>query len=149
VTRDGIRVAALLGATVVAAACLPSSLRSSSSEPAAGGASILQATASPSPPFDPKATPAFVRPTPTPGPSFAVYVVKTGDNLTSIAKAFKTTARSIAFWNRDQYPTLNPEGTNYLPNEIKVGWELRILPGVILDEQTLPDPTPSPAPASS
>jgi hypothetical protein len=149
VTRDGIRVAALLGATVVAAACLPSSLRSSSSEPAAGGASILQATASPSPPFDPKSTPSFVRPTPTPGPSFAVYVVKTGDNLTSIAKAFKTTARSIAFWNRDQYPTLNPEGTNYQPNEIKVGWELRILPGVILDEQTLPDPTPSPAPASS
>ena len=135
---------------MVAAACLPSSIRSSpSTAPNADGASTASATASPSPPFDPNATPSFVRPTPTPGPSFAVYVVKTGDNLTAIAKAFKTTARSIAFWNRDQYPTLNPEGTNYQPNEIKVGWQLRILPGVILDEQTLPDPTPSPAPAAS
>jgi hypothetical protein len=144
VTRHGVGVAALLLATAIAGACLPSSLRSNpSADPRASSAS--PATASPSPTFDPNATPSFVRPTPTPGPSFAVYVVKTGDSLTSIAKVFKTTARSIAFWNRDQYPTLNPEGRDYQPNSIKIGWQLRILPGVVLDEQTLPDPTPSPS----
>ena len=45
--------------------------------------------------FLPTPIPSFVRPTPTPAPTFLVYVVKAGDNLDRIARRFGTTGRSI------------------------------------------------------
>ena len=103
----------------------------------------------PSPTASP--APSFVRPTPTPQPTFLVYVVASGDSLTSIARAHATTARSIAFWNRDAYPSLDPESEGYSPNCIEVGWALALIPGVTYDETDRPSPTPpgpSPDPGS-
>jgi hypothetical protein len=84
-------------------------------------------TPSPSPPATPTPTPG--PPTPTPVPTFATYTVKAGDNLTLIARTYRTTARSIAYWNRDTYPSLDPESPHYAPNKLQIGWVLRVLPG--------------------
>jgi peptidoglycan/xylan/chitin deacetylase (PgdA/CDA1 family) len=106
------------------------------------GPSSAAETPSPSP-----AAPTFVRPTPSPMPSFAAYVVRSGDTLNSIAKRFRTTARSIAWWNRGAYPTLDPESGTYNPNHLEVGWVLVVLPDSVVDENN--PPTPSPGPSSS
>lgn len=95
-------------------------------------------------PFGPSAAPTFSRPTPSPGPTFATYTVKRGDTLNGIAKKYHTTARSISWWNRGAYPSLDPEAPGYDPGTIRVGWHLVILPGVTVDENN--PPTPSPAP---
>jgi hypothetical protein len=89
--------------------------------------------------------PSFSRPTPTPQPTFLVYVVKTGDSLNTIADDYETTARSIAFWNRDRYPNLDPDSDDYQPSLIQVGWELNVLPGEIYDEDAEPGSTPAPS----
>jgi hypothetical protein len=70
--------------------------------------------------------------------------VKRGDNLGTIAGRFGTTARSIAYWNRGTYPSLDPEAAGYRPDLVKVGWILVLIPNVTVDEQTLPGPTPNP-----
>jgi spore germination protein YaaH len=95
--------------------------------------------------------PSFVRPTPTPQPTFLAYVVKRGDTLTSIARAHRTTARSIAFWNRIQHPSLDPDSPAYSPNRIEVGWILLIVPDMEFDPEDLPEEsTPaSPSPSTS
>jgi LysM domain-containing protein len=94
----------------------------------------------------PSGEPTFARPTPSPGPRFETYTVRRGDSLNSIARKFKTTARSIAWWNRGAYPSLDPESTAYDPSTIRVGWKLVYLKGVVVDDSN--PPTPSPAPAS-
>jgi hypothetical protein len=83
----------------------------------------------------------FIRPTPTPQPTPLIYFVKSGDSLNSIADEFRTTARSIAFWNRDRYPSLDPESPDYAPNRIGVGWTFAIIPGTIFDEFAIPSPS--------
>jgi len=95
----------------------------------------------------PTGSPSFVRPTPRPSPTFLVYEVRAGDTLTSIARQFGTTARSIAYWNRARYPSLDPDSPTYQPGLIKVGWLLLVIPIAVVDEDELPDPTPTPAPA--
>jgi peptidoglycan/xylan/chitin deacetylase (PgdA/CDA1 family) len=83
-----------------------------------------------------------------PSPSFTTYIVARGDTLTSIARQFRTTARSLAFWNRATYPSLDPYADDYDPNRIDVGWNLVLVPGAVVDEDTLPSPTPaSPRPS--
>ena len=67
--------------------------------------------------------------------------------MTSIARLYGTTARSIAYWNRDRYPSLDPDSTTYEPNRIEVGWMLRLTPTEVVDEDELPEPTPSPTPS--
>jgi hypothetical protein len=102
-------------------------------------------TASPAGP-SPVAT--FVRPTPSPGPPFETYPVKPGDTLEGIARRFKTDGRSIAWWNRGFYPSLDPESRDYDPDTIRAGWTLIIIRGVIVDEENPPAPigTPRTAP---
>jgi peptidoglycan/xylan/chitin deacetylase (PgdA/CDA1 family) len=89
----------------------------------------------------------------SPSPSFVVYTVVRGDSLLSIARRYKTSGRSIAYWNRDTYPSLDPDSKKYQPNRIEIGWKLRLIPNVILDEQggALPSrkPTPIPIPSGS
>jgi peptidoglycan/xylan/chitin deacetylase (PgdA/CDA1 family) len=97
-------------------------------------------------PAGPSAAPTFVRPTPSPAPTFLSYRVQPGDSLNSIARQFRTTARSIAWWNRGAYPSLDPESPSYDPNTIRVGWVLQVLPDTVVDETN--PPTPSPAPAT-
>ena len=89
-------------------------------------------------------TPSFVRPTPTPGPSFTIYKVKKGDTLTKIAKKFKTSGQSIAYWNRVTYPSLDPESAKYRPDRLEVGWLLQLLPNQEVDPEALPTLTPAP-----
>ena len=97
-------------------------------------------------PAGPTPVATFARPTPSPQPTFVTYTVRTGDSLTSIARTYRTTGRSIAWWNRGSYPSLDPESETYEPNRIEVGWVLFLIPGNVVDDTN--PPTPSPGPAS-
>jgi peptidoglycan/xylan/chitin deacetylase (PgdA/CDA1 family) len=124
---------------MVAAACAPGA-----SPPTSSGS--LPASAAVAPSMAPATIPASATPRPSPTP--LVYVVRPGDTLTSIATVFGTTARSIAFWNRVTYPTLDPQSVTYAPDRITIGWSLRIWPEAVVDEANLP-PGPSPTPLPS
>jgi hypothetical protein len=95
----------------------------------------------------PSVAPTFSRPTPSPGPTFLTYRVTRGDSLNSIARRYHTTARSISWWNRGAYPSLDPEAPDYDPNTIRVGWMLVLLPGIEVDEENPPTPSPGPTAA--
>lgn len=140
----------LCAVAIVAAACVPTpGVRSDDPSLAPGQAASAAAIppATPAgPAVSPAASPSFIRPTPNPSPTFLVYEVKAGDTLTSIARLFGTTARSIAYWNRSRYPSLDPDASTYAPNRIVVGWMLQLIPTAVVDEDDLPDPTPSPTP---
>jgi hypothetical protein len=143
--RSGLRsrlavVTASALLVVSTAACLPASLRPTPTPPP---------TPSPTPSPAPTPTPTPAPPTPTPAPTFLLHTVVLGDTLTSLAKQYKTTARSIAYWNRDQYPSLDPESADYRPNRLDRGWVLRIMPRQLYtpppdDGETGESPTPSP-----
>jgi nucleoid-associated protein YgaU len=133
------RFVACLAVIVALALAACADLGVASSAPAASPAP----TAGGSTPV-PSASPSFVRPTPNPSPTFLVYEVRRGDTLTAIAREFGTTARSIAYWNRDQYPSLDPDAAGYEPDRITVGWNLRLIPTAVFDEEELLDATPSP-----
>ena len=120
--------------------------------PASSPTGTTSSALGPSPtPAGPSVAPTFSRPTPSPGPTFHTYRVQKGDSLNSIAKKFHTTGRSIAWWNRGAYPSLDPQGLHYDPNTIRVGWVLVILPGIVVDDANPPTPSPGPTetPASS
>jgi Tfp pilus assembly protein FimV len=123
--------------------------------PAPTHVAVQPSASGPSPsPAGPSVRPTFARPTPSPAPTFLTYRVKSGDSLNSIAKMFRTTARSIAWWNRGTYPRLDPESPNYDPNTIRVGWVLTVLPDTVVDDANPPTPspgppTPEPTPAAS
>ena len=129
---------------VLAAGCIPPSGRVGSPN-GAPDTSASVATPLPSP-SGPSERPSFVRPTPTPLPTFLVYTVRPGDTLTSIARLFRTTARSIAFWNRANHPSLDPDSPTYAPDRIQAGWNLYLVPDVELDPEDLPE-GPSAAPS--
>ena len=146
---------AALGGMLLAitlAGCLPSGTRGEGLGPAPSGPAT-QPPITPSPtPSGPTPRPSFVPPTPTPVPTFMVYVVAKGDSLNSIAHRFGTTARSIAFWNRSSYPSLDPESAGYRPNFLRLGWTLFVRPNDVVDEQDLPDESsvaPSDAPTDA
>jgi hypothetical protein len=97
----------------------------------------------------PSVAPTFVRPTPSPGPTFRSYTVKAGDSLNSIARQFRTTARSIAWWNRGTYPSLDPLSAAYDPNTIRVGWVLMVIPDTVVDDNNPPPASPALSPATT
>jgi peptidoglycan/xylan/chitin deacetylase (PgdA/CDA1 family) len=137
-------LAVALVALVVVALVLPGvDLPAATPTPPASGPTGTGIAGGPTPSVD--AT--FVRPTPTPQPTFLSYLVEAGDNLGTIARRFETTARSIAFWNRETYPSLDPYSEGYEPNRIEIGWRLRLIPGAVFDEDDAP-PTPSPGAAT-
>lgn len=127
-----------LALAVIAAGCADLVPDSSSTAGTATGSPPAEVTPSPSP--------SFVRPTPNPSPTFVVHVVRSGESLNSIARLYGTTARSIAFWNRDQYPSLDPDSDAYEPDRIVVGWTLQLIPTEVVAEDELPIRTPSPTP---
>jgi hypothetical protein len=138
----------LLALAAIVAGCLPSSTGPASSAGTSPVPAAETPTSTPSP-SGPSPSPSFVRPTPTPMPTFMAYVVKRGDSLNTIAHRFGTKARSIAFWNRATYPSLDPESSRYSPNSIQVGWTLVLIPGVLFDENAVPDATDMPIPSPS
>ena len=79
-----------------------------------GSRSPVRPTPTPTP-SGPTPGPTFVPPTPTPGPTYMPYVVVPGRHADLDREAFKTTPRSIAFWNRALYPSLDPERRQVLP----------------------------------
>jgi len=134
--------AALLAVIVLVGACVPTPVGRASGSPTVPPASASPA-AVPSP-TGPSPIPSFVRPTPTPLAAAITYVVVSGDTLSSIARRFATSPLSIAYWNRDTHPSLDPESEGYAPDRIAVGWTLAIIPGLVLDGSDLPDPSSSP-----
>ncbi len=126
----------------VAAACVPTPANRLSPTPdgSASGPTPRQTPAGPTP------TPSFVRPTPTPGPTFATYTVVRGDTLVRIARRFGTSGRSIAYWNRATYPSLDPDSSEYRPDRLEVGWVLVLIPNQEVDPEALPGLTPRPTP---
>lgn len=137
----------LVGALVLSA-CIPAP-DGRVTPPGSGSPEPSNAPAAP-PAAGPSVSPSFVRPTPNPSPTFLVYVVRAGDSLTAIARLFGTTARSVAYWNRAQYPSLDPDSAAYEPDRLQVGWALLLIPTEVVDEDDLLDLAPSPtAPAAS
>jgi len=135
-------VAIALLATIVALPQILATL-TTTPEPTAAAPSP---SPSPSPsPTGPTPEPTFTRPTPSPAPTFVTYRVKSGDSLTSIATTYRTTGRSIAWWNRGTYPSLDPESATYDPNRIQIGWTLVLIPGAVVDDSNPPTPSPGPA----
>jgi hypothetical protein len=131
---------ALVALAVLAWGCLPSSIRPTP---------IPTPTPTPTASPQPTPTPTPPPPTPTPGPTFKLHTVVRGDSLGSLARKYQTTARSIAYWNREQYPSLDPESADYQPNRLDRGWVLRVLPGEVYvpppdDGETGESPTPTP-----
>jgi hypothetical protein len=116
-----VRLALVAGLAAVLAGCLPTAV----SRPTDPPPPTPRPTATP----DPTPSPSPAPPTPTPAPTFAIYRVKAGDTLTSIAKQFRTDGRSIAYWSRERHPSLDPESSKYSPDRLKVGWTLEIMPG--------------------
>jgi peptidoglycan/xylan/chitin deacetylase (PgdA/CDA1 family) len=137
------RLAAPLAIVLVLVACTPAPIGQVSPSPAPTSAASEPPSPTPAP-TGPTPRPTFIRPTPTPLPTFLAYVVRSGDTLSAIARMFRTTALSIAVWNRDQYPSLDPESEGYQPDRIEVGWILRIIPDAVIDEDDLLEPTPTP-----
>jgi hypothetical protein len=136
-SRPWIGIAAVL---LLTGACVPEPTNRPS--PTAG---VALATATPRPtPAGPTPTPSFVRPTPTPQPTFLAYTVVSGDSLDKIATRFGTSGRSIAYWNRATYPSLDPESGAYRPNDIKIGWTLLLIPHKEVDPENLPTLPPTP-----
>ena len=115
--------------------------------PAGPGSSGGPSSGTPPTPGPSLPAPTFVRPTPSPMPTFTTYVVRSGDTLNSIARTFRTTGRSIAWWNRGTYPSLDPESEAYDPNHLEVGWILMLVPGTVVNDNA--PPTPSPGPGST
>ncbi len=122
-----------------------------SSDPAQTSTSVPSAivAASPSPLGSLGPTPA---PTPTPQPTPFVYIVRANDSLVNLGHRYQTTGRSIAYWNRKAYPSLDPDKPTYNPNHLEIGWRLTIYPGLTDNDgngQADPSATPVPPVAPS
>ncbi len=142
-----VAVLALVGATAVAVGLVSPpridlDLSFFSYQPSHPAGAVVTPPPSPTP-TPPE--PTFTRPTPSPAPTFVGYTVQVGDSLSTIATTFHTTARSIAWWSRGMYPSLDPESPGYKPNRLELGWVLTILPGAVVDENNPPSPSPPPA----
>jgi nucleoid-associated protein YgaU len=139
--RLAARAIAITLTVAIGGACVPTPVGRATASPAANAGPAAAPAETPTPaPTGPTPPPSFVRPTPTPLPTFLSYVVKAGDTLTSIARAHGTTARSLAFWNRTSYPSLDPDSPSYDPNRIAIGWVLLLVPDVEIEEdETFPE----------
>lgn len=136
--RSIVGVAILLA--LVAGACLPATVRPT---PTPSPTPVPTPTPAPTP------SPTPGPPTPTPAPTFLTYVVRPGDTLLSIARRHGTTGRSIAYWNRATYPSLDPDSPDYEPDDIRVGWTLVLIPGVEYVPSDDESPPASPTPQAS
>jgi hypothetical protein len=146
VMRTRCTLIGLLAIVLLVTACVPEPTNRPS--PTGGDATATATPTAKPTPAGPTPTPSFVRPTPTPQPTFLVYTVVSGDSLDKIAKRFGTSGRSIAYWNRATYPSLDPESSAYRPNDIKIGWTLLIIPHKEVDPENLPTLPPTAEPST-
>ena len=147
----GLRLVVVVLAGLALIGCVPTPVGRATHAPGSDtGAPTASAAPSIAPSMaTPTGSPSFVRPTPRPSPTFLAYEVRAGDTLTSIARQFGTTARSIAYWNRSRYPSLDPDSPTYQPGLIKVGWLLLLIPTAVVDEDELTEPTPAASPGAT
>ena len=132
---------AILAVALLVTACVPEPANRRVSP--SGATTATDAALSPPPTTaGPTPSPSFVRPIPTPQPTFLAYLVVAGDSLTKIARRFGTSGRSIAYWNRAIYPSLDPDGAAYKPDRVAIGWTLLLIPGKEVDPEDLPPPPP-------
>ena len=132
----------ILAVALLVTACVPEPANRRSPS---GATTATDTALSPPPtPAGPTPSPSFVRPIPTPQPTFLAYLVVAGDSLTKIARRFGTSGRSIAYWNRAIYPSLDPDGAAYKPDRVAIGWTLLLIPGKEVDPEDLPPPPPPP-----
>jgi hypothetical protein len=131
---------AALTCTLLLTACVPEP--SNRPIPSGAGAAATPAPTAVPVPAGPTPTLSFIRPTPTPRPTFFIYTVATGDTLVKIGKRFGTSGRSIAYWNRATYPSLDPDSDMYRPDYLAIGWTLSLIPNTEVDPEDLP-PGPS------
>lgn len=75
----------------------------------------------------------------SPSAGAAIYIVVSGDTLSSIGRAWGVTVAQLQAWNSDRYPSLASA-----PNTLEVGWEL-VVSG---DPDATPQPTVTRAPAT-
>lgn len=150
--RDASRVATaarvvlgVLVAFVLTVGCVPDPVGRTTRAPATPTPPSPTAPTTGPEPTGPTPVPTFRRPTPTPLPTFYVHVVTAGDSLTSIARRYGTSPFSLSVWNREVYPSLDPESPDYAPDRIRAGWLLRLIPGKEVDPEDLLSATPSPA----
>ena len=136
-------IARTLTIAVLLTGCVPDPTNRPSSSAGAPARTPVPTPAGPTP------TPSFVRPTPTPQPTFFTYTVVSGDSLEKIAKRFGTSGRSIAYWNRATYPSLDPESSAYRPNYLKLGWTLVLIPHTEVDPENLPTLPPTAQPSTA
>jgi len=137
-------VRALVAATLVTLLVAGCQLLGTADSPGASSEAASAAPSASAPTPTPRQTVSL--PEATPLPAFTLYAVRGGDSLLSIAARFGTSPLSLSYWNRDRYPTLDPDTTTYAPDRIEVGWRLRLIPGVEVDpEDFLPLPSESPS----
>lgn len=149
-TRRRFPIAVLLAASLTIAVGLSGcGLGDLPTHPPTPVASAAPPTPSPAQSPTSAATTPAPTATPRPAPTPIDYLVRPGDNLFSVARRFSTTARSIAFWNRATYPSLDPESPKYDPNRIEIGWRLVITPGTVFDENAESTPPASATPRPS
>ena len=132
-------------ALVVVTGCVPPPSGRGTQPPAGATPTIDTRPASTPTPAGPTPSLTFSRPTATPQPTFLAYRVRSGDTITSIARAHRTTIRSIGYWNRAMFPSLDPESSAYNPNDVRVGWTLLLIPGVEVDPDEITPPPSGPS----
>lgn len=98
----------------------------------------------------PPPTPRPSVPPPPATPAWVSHAVVAGETLGTIARVHDTTWQSLVSWNRDTYPSLDPDDPAYDPNVIRVGWVLRVLPGTTVPfDAPLPTPPATPVPTAT
>lgn len=117
---------------------------------ASGATSTLSPSAAPTPwgvVFTPAPTvDAEGGPVATPAlpAAFATYVVRSGDTLSSIGRAFAVSADDLGTWNVDRYPSLATA-----PDIIEPGWELVVGGPGHVTTPTAPATPATPAPVAT
>ena len=124
-----ILVVGLLGA------CGTSSPSPSAGAPSPSVTTSATATADPTPSDEPTITAA---PSESETPAVTTYLVRAGDTLSSISRAWGTTVAQLQAWNAERYPSLVSD-----PNRLEAGWEL-VVAG---DPNATPLPTPAATPS--
>ena len=98
----------------------------------------------------PSGPPSFVRPTPTPLPTFLAYVVKARRHAHVDRPAVSDDRAEHRVLEPDPASVAGPRFAEYQPNRIEVGWVLLLVPDLELDPEDLPretTPSASPIPA--
>ncbi len=88
----------------------------------------------------PTATSTASFPAPTAASAATTYVVRAGDTLFSIARAWGTSLGQLQAWNAARYPSLATD-----PNSLQVGWELIVAGGPNVTPLPTVKPTTSPS----